>query len=108
MKVSVALTLALAIYFASANARPQTSKSLPYQERDWLVDPVHAVASIKTNCWFDDSVCGLELTNELITRRFALTNDKVFGTVDFLINATKSRGDFNRCFVLLSQKLASK
>ena len=54
---------------------------------DWLVAKIITPSRVVEKCWPEyDNVCGLEIGNELITRRFAMT--PTFGTIDYLRNAT--------------------
>lgn len=53
---------------------------------DWLVNRVpNAEAELKEACWYDE-VCGLELTNGVVSRRFV--TEPAFGTIDVLLHAS--------------------
>ena len=84
MRTAFACSAAALLLAATGNDAAQT--------KDWLVERVDAKATVTPGCWFGGTVCGLELSNELVTRRFMLSEDKVFGTVDWMLNATSARG----------------
>jgi hypothetical protein len=56
---------------------------------DWLVEKPVTVSYVREDCW-SDGICGLEIGNGLVARRFALAPS--FGTVDYIANKTASRG----------------
>lgn len=60
---------------------------------DWLVSRPAARSAVKSACWdYGDvqPVCGLEIGNGLLSRRFVL--QPAFGTLDYVLNATTERG----------------
>lgn len=68
---------------------------------DWLVQPAGFPASVVETCWdyptpSGEPMCGLELSNGLISRRFTLTPD--FGTIDYVLNATTPYGGAQSMF----------
>ena len=69
---------------------------------DWLVTQITTQTTVNDNvCWDEygaSLLCGVEISNEIITRRFALTPEGTFGTIDFLLNATGSRGGLQSMF----------
>ncbi len=61
---------------------------------DWLVARISTISTVAEHvCWGargPNQLCGLEISNGLISRRFVLA--PAFGTVDFLMNTTDVRG----------------
>ncbi|KAJ8611291.1 hypothetical protein CTAYLR_004168 [Chrysophaeum taylorii] len=83
-----------------------SSTASHHQTTDWLVGAVpDSRARVVEACWDDDddddddaksSICGLDLTNSIVSRRFALS--PAFGTVDWLLNATAQHGGLQSMF----------
>jgi hypothetical protein len=64
------------------------------QEQDWLVNRITTPSYVNDQaCWdYGGKLCGIEISNKILTRRFVLTKDNALGSIDFLLNATSSRG----------------
>lgn len=59
---------------------------------DWLVDPPSTKATVVETCWDYEGtqLCGLELANGLVSRRFVISPG--FGTIDYILNTTLQHG----------------
>mmetsp|Transcript_8891 Transcript_8891/g.24626 ORF Transcript_8891/g.24626 Transcript_8891/m.24626 type:complete len:911 (-) Transcript_8891:186-2918(-) len=83
----LSLLLQLFGFIPSVAQRWIESKENP----DWLLqqsdDNDYTAQVVENVCW-DDGLCGLELTNGLLTRRWTLHQQPAFGTVDLLTTPT--------------------
>ena len=59
---------------------------------DWLIEDGNARAQVLETCWEwgENQLCGIELTNGLVSRRFVTSPG--FGTVDYILNASTAFG----------------
>lgn len=68
--------------------------------RDWLISqvPDSQARLVEDVCWpeYDGTLCGMELTNGLLSRRFVTR--PTFGTIDWLLNATARHGGLQSMF----------
>jgi hypothetical protein len=76
--------------FSSATADPTSETSHDeFAIGDWLlIGTAGYPANVKEEICWDDGLCGLELSNVLLTRRWTLSKP-AFGTVDLLMTNTK-------------------
>lgn len=61
------------------------AKKGSWAHKDWLLHKDAGPATIQENICWEDGLCGLELSNGLLTRRWTLQNKPAFGTVDLLM-----------------------
>lgn len=59
-------------------------------EYDWLIHSPTAKTQVLENVCWSDGLCGIEMRNGLISRRWILS--PAFGTIDLLLNTTRERG----------------
>eukprot|EP00947_MAST-08B_sp_MAST-8B-sp1_P002305 g2305.t1 len=94
---TAATLAALALLIGLSAASP------PSFPDDWLTTKITTPSVVhETICWpeYGPDVCGMEIANGLISRRFVL--QPAFGTIDWLRNTTAARGGLESMFRAVS------
>eukprot|EP00522_Entomoneis_paludosa_P010035 CAMPEP_0172466450 /NCGR_PEP_ID=MMETSP1065-20121228/56173_1 /TAXON_ID=265537 /ORGANISM="Amphiprora paludosa, Strain CCMP125" /LENGTH=236 /DNA_ID=CAMNT_0013223253 /DNA_START=76 /DNA_END=783 /DNA_ORIENTATION=- len=83
------VTLLLFANPVQAQNQRDPQEKVEHQHGDWLLTPKagHAATVYENVCW-EDGLCGLEMSNGLLTRRWTL-DQPGFGTVDLLMKDTQ-------------------
>ena len=68
---------------------------------DWLIKKVTSPTTINDKaCWnnYGQQLCGIEMSNKLLSKRFVITKQGTFGSIDFILNATHKHGGIQSMF----------